>query len=279
MGKTKVAVIGEDADDSQKKQKYEERKARKREQEAKKKEEAAKSKEKTNETASKSSEGEKKTEVKEEAKEEVKTKTPTKKSTSKRHNENRKEVIASQKYPLDKAIKILKKFKTAKFDETVELHLNVKEKGTSGQIDLPHGTGKKRTIKIASEDIIKQVEKGKIDFDVLVATPDIMPKLAKVARVLGPRGLMPNPKNGTITKNPAEVVKNLEKGQLNYKTEPKAPIIHLSVGKVSFEEKQLEENINTIVDSVGAKQINSLALTASMSPSIKLDEACFSKKK
>ena len=173
-------------------------------------------------------------------------------------------------YPLSEGISILRKFKKGKFDETVELHLNVKEKGISGQIPLPHGTGKKLRIKVADEALIAEVEKGKIDFDILIAAPATMPLLAKVAKILGPRGLMPNPKNGTITDKPDALIEKLSHGQVSYKTASEAPIIHLSIGKISFEDKQLEENIKTTLKTIGSEKINSVTLKSTMSPAIRL---------
>ncbi len=190
---------------------------------------------------------------------------------SKRHKENMSVVSSSQKYDLDQALAALKKFKSTKFDETVELHINTKEKGVSGQVTLPHGTGKTLVIKIADENIIAEVAKGKINFDLLVATPSMMPQLAKVARVLGPRGLMPNPKNGTIAENPEEAVKKLSGGQINYKTEAEAPIIHARVGKISFEDNKLKDNVNTFITSVGVNNISSVTLKSTMSPAIRLN--------
>jgi large subunit ribosomal protein L1 len=190
---------------------------------------------------------------------------------SKRHKENMSVVSSSQKYDLDQALAALKKFKTSKFDETVELHINTKEKGVSGQVTLPHGTGKTLVIKIADDAIIAEVAKGKINFDLLVATPSMMPSLAKVARVLGPRGLMPNPKNGTISENPEEAVKKLSGGQINYKTESEAPIIHARVGKISFEDNKLKDNVRTFISSVGVANIASVTLKSTMSPAIRLN--------
>ncbi len=187
---------------------------------------------------------------------------------SERHTQNTGMVAAKTTYPITNGLEILRKFKKSKFDETVELHINVKEKGTSGQVSLPHGTGKQLRIKIADDAAIEQIEKGKIDFDVLVATPDMMPKLARVARVLGPRGLMPNPKNGTISANPAEVVEKLSKGQVSYKTETAAPIIHMSVGKLSFDDQKLAENISSVIGSIGVNKINNITLKSTMSPAI-----------
>lgn len=190
---------------------------------------------------------------------------------SKRHKENMSIVSSSQKYDLDQALAALKKFKTTKFDETVELHINTKEKGVSGQVTLPHGTGKTLVIKIADDAIIAEVAKGKINFDLLVATPSMMPSLAKVARVLGPRGLMPNPKNGTISENPEEAVKKLSGGQINYKTESEAPIIHARVGEISFEDNKLKDNVRTFISSVGVANIASVTLKSTMSPAIRLN--------
>ncbi|HVZ12199.1 MAG TPA: hypothetical protein VG965_04170 [Patescibacteria group bacterium] len=188
----------------------------------------------------------------------------------KKHTENMSHVAKATNYPIKNGVEMLRKFKPSKFDETVELHINVKEKGISGQVVLPHGTGKKLRIKIADDAIIAEVEKGKIDFDVLVAAPSMMPKLARVARVLGPRGLMPNPKSGTITDNPQQVIDKLSAGQINYKTESAAPIIHMSVGKLSFDDKKLEENISVAITSIGTNKIDNITLKSTMSPGIKI---------
>lgn len=194
----------------------------------------------------------------------------TAKSDSKRHKENLSMVSRTQSYALDQALVALKKFKTSKFDESVELHINTKEKGVSGQVVLPHGTGKTLVIKVADEAILAEVAKGKINFDVLVATPSMMPQLARVAKVLGPRGLMPNPKNGTITDKPEEAIKKLSGGQVTYKTESSSPIIHAIVGKISFDDAKLKENVTTFLTSVGSEKINSVVLKSTMSPAIRL---------
>lgn len=191
-----------------------------------------------------------------------------------RHSKSYKTVASlvdkTKTYPLNEALELLEKLKRAKFDETVELHINTIEAGVSGNATLPHGTGKKTRVVLADEEIIKQVESGKIDFDVLIATPDMMPKLAKVAKVLGPKGLMPNPKNGTITGNPEEVIKKYDGGQIRFKTESKIPVIHLSVGKMSFGGKKLEENIRTILQAIQQKNIRNITLKSTMSPGIKI---------
>lgn len=205
-----------------------------------------------------------------EAKKEKKAKFVKQKVKGKRYVANLASVNKKQTYSLSDAVKKLKEFQKSKFDETVELHVNVKEKGISGQVVLPHGTGKKRRIKIADDATITDIEKGKIDFDVLVAAPQMMPKLAKVARVLGPRGLMPNPKNGTISPNPEAVLEKLSAGQVNYKTEAAAPIIHLSIGKISFEDTQITENVKAVLTSIGANKITTATIKSTMSPGVKI---------
>ncbi len=194
----------------------------------------------------------------------------TARTDSKKHKSNAQLVDKNREYALADAIETLKKFKKSSFDETVELHINVTEKSVSGQVTLPHGTGKKLNIVVADDAVIEAVSNGKINFDVLIATPDMMPKLAKVARVLGPRGLMPNPKNGTVTPKPEEAIAKLSAGQITYKTEPQSPIVHTSVGKLSFDNNKLEENINTFINSIGAAKIKSATLKSTMSPGIKI---------
>jgi len=190
-----------------------------------------------------------------------------------KHSKNYQTVakmVEKKPYTLTDAVELLKKLKRAKFDETVELHINTIETGISGNLSLPHGTGKKTIVAIADEKIISDIEKGKIEFDILISAPEMMPKLAKVARILGPRGLMPNPKNGTVTANPQDLVKKYEGGQVSFKTEAKSPIIHLTVGKISFEEKQLLENIKTVLNAINASKIKNITLKSTMSPAIKI---------
>ena len=180
-------------------------------------------------------------------------------------------VDRSKKYNLSDGIILLEKLKRAKFDETVELHINTTETGINATVTLPHGTGKEIRVAIADEKIIAEVEKGKINFDVLIAAPEMMPKLAKVARVLGPKGLMPNPKSNTISKDPQKLAENFSKGQMNIKTEAKTPIIHLMVGKLSFGAKKLSENIEMIIKTVKKERIRNVTLKSTFSPGIKLN--------
>lgn len=190
---------------------------------------------------------------------------------SKKYKTVAKLVDRTKLYSLVDALDTLPKIKMSTFDETVELHITTTEKGITGTISLPHGTGKQRRVAVADEKIIENIEKGRVEFDVLLATPDMMPKLAKVARVLGPRGLMPNPKNGTITNNPEETMKKFQGGHMNYKTESKSPIIHLSVGKLSFGTKKLEDNIQTVLVSLPQTKVKKITLKSTMSPGIKIN--------
>ena len=207
-------------------------------------------------------------------------------------------------YQPREAIELAKKASYVKFDETVELHLRMgvdprhADQQVRGVTLLPHGLGKRVRIlvltqgeglKLAEEagadyvggdELVKKIEDGWLDFDITIATPDMMPKIAKLGRILGPRGLMPNPKSGTIA--PAEdlprVISEARKGRLEFKLDRTA-LIHLPIGKLSFEEDKLLENLATVVEAVvkarpsGAKgqYIKSISLATSMGPGIKLD--------
>jgi large subunit ribosomal protein L1 len=218
--------------------------------------------------------------AKEEAKEEKKEPKKEKKDKFKaddkkqprsgKYSDLRKLIDQKKNYPLSQALELLTKVQRGKFDETVELHVNTVSLGLSGQVVLPHGSGKKTRVAIVTDALIAEVEKGKIEFDVLVAEPSMMPKLAKVARILGPKGLMPNPKNGTISPKPEEVAKKFEGGQISFRTEGKAPLMHLIVGKMSFGDKKLEENIKTVLAAVKKTNIQKVVLKSSMSPAIRL---------
>lgn len=188
----------------------------------------------------------------------------------KRYRDALIQVDRAKTYPLPQAVDLLKKVSFSTFDGTVELHINTKEKGVSGNLTLPHGSGKATRVAIATDEVIKEVEQGKINFDVLLAHPSQMPKLAKVARILGPRGLMPNPKAGTISDAPEKLAEKYKAGQMNFRTEAQAPIIHLVVGKVSMGEKDLEENIQTALSAIGQEKIANITLKSTMSPGIKI---------
>jgi len=196
----------------------------------------------------------------------------------KKYLANAKLVDKSKLYKVTDAIELLEKTHLGKFDETVELHINTTETGINGQMTLPHGTGKKTRVAILNPNqnpteatsLLKEIESGKISFDILVATPDAMAKLAKVAKILGPKGLMPNPKNGTITPKPEEVAKKFAAGQMYFKTEAKAPIIHLTIGKLSFGPEKLAENIATAISAIKSANIKNITIKSTMSPGIKI---------
>ena len=183
-------------------------------------------------------------------------------------------------YPLAEAIKKAKNASKAKFDATLELHINLDIDQKKGAVNiryttvLPNGTGKTKKVavlaskKISNSDLeltesdIDKIEKGKIkpkvDFDVLIAEPKFMPKLAKVAKILGPIGMMPNPKLGTVSENVEEAVAQVKKGKVEIKTEKDAMVIHTILGKVSFDDKALAENFNEIYKTLKqAKPIKS----------------------
>lgn len=198
---------------------------------------------------------------------------------SKRYQEMVKLVERTKLYPLIEAVKLVKKTSLSKFDGTVELHINLNiatlstkgdKKDFRGSVSLPHGTGKQVNVVVASDAVIADIADGKFNFDILVAHPSMMVKLAKVARILGPKGLMPNPKTGTVTEDVEKRVKELSSGQVNYKTEPENPIIHMPVGKVSFEDAKLVDNITAIIDSVGKGKITKISIAATMGPGVKI---------
>jgi len=202
-------------------------------------------------------------------------KQPTKKKTVRRRGEKyqkvKQMVDKNKRYSLKEASALIKKLKTAKFDEAVELHLNVEKVGLKGEIDLPYSTGKIIKVAVVDDALLAKIEAGKLDFDILVSHPSFMPKLARFAKILGPKGLMPNPKNGTISTTPEEVVKKFAKGVLRWKTEPKFPLIHQMIGRVSLSEKQIEENAAAFLSAVGKQKIQKVVIKLTMSPGIKID--------
>lgn len=206
---------------------------------------------------------------------EKKDKKPTKKITKKplRGNayQKAKKMIKPTPYKIEDAVVLLAKIKFARFDETVELHLNVSEIGLKQQITLPHGTGKEIRVVVCNDAVMEKIAKGDLDFDVLVAHPSHMPKLVKYAKLLGPKGLMPNPKKGTLTDKPEIALAKFKKGALTVKTEAKSPIIHQAVGKISFGEKKLCENIKVIIEAFPQNAITSAFVKTTMSPAIKLN--------
>jgi len=168
------------------------------------------------------------------------------------------------------AVKAIQNAVFSKFEETLELHINVIENGVRGEVELPNSTGKKVIAVEADDALIEKLEKGIVDFDVLVATPAIMPKLTKFAKLLGPKGLMPNPKAGTIGPNTSELMKKFTGNTVRYKTEPKSPIIHVTVGKTNSSPEALEANIEAYLNAIGKKKIKNAYLASTMTPSVQI---------
>ena len=208
-------------------------------------------------------------EKKEEKKKKVKVRV-----RSQRYKEAIMKIDHNRLYPINEALALLREVSLSRFDGSVELHINTIEKGLRGNVSLPSGTGKKIRIAIADastiDKLLGEIEKGKINFDALIAHPQIMGKLARVAKFLGPRGLMPNPKSGTISTEPEKIAKKLEAGEISWKTESDFPIIHQIIGKLSFKDKQLEDNVNALLKSISCDKIKSITLKSTMSPGIKV---------
>ena len=206
-----------------------------------------------------------------------KKKTKKARVRSKKYREAAGMVDKIKLYPLADAVALVKKTSLTKFDGTVELHINLNPMSLGstkgdyrGSVSLPHGTGKEVKVAIADDALIAKIEAGTIDFDILVAHPSMMSKLAKLAKILGPKGLMPNPKNGTVSPDPQKRAKELAHGQVNFKAEPGNPIVHLPVGKVSFEDKKLIENIEAILSAIGRGKILRATLASTMGPGVKV---------
>jgi len=182
----------------------------------------------------------------------------------------RSRVDRTTTYPLGQAIDLVKKTTIARFDATVSAHLNLTQDGISKEIPFPHPTGKTTRVAIATDELLASLEKKKPDFDILLANPSMMPKIAAVAKILGPLGLMPNPKNNTITDDPQKRKKELE-SKTTVKSEAKTPLMHVTIGKTSNKPENLADNLKALILGVGTKNITKLTLASSMSPGIKID--------
>ncbi|MFA5124429.1 MAG: 50S ribosomal protein L1 [Patescibacteria group bacterium] len=215
-----------------------------------------------------------------------------------------KELVDTKKsYPISEAVELAKKTSTVKFDASVEVHVNlgINPKKTEQQVRssaaLPNGTGKSIKVAVIStngdqikaaktsgadlsgdQDLVNEIKTGKINFDVLVATPEAMKLLAPIAKILGPKGLMPNPKDGTVTNNVAEAVINLKKGKVTFKNDDSGNI-HVAIGRSSFETAQLAENYQAFIDALSKAKpaaakgtfIKSVTLSTAMGPGIKVN--------
>ncbi len=202
--------------------------------------------------------------------------------TSKRFQDLLKKVEQDKIYNLSEAIDTVKTLASAKFNETVEiaLKLNVDPRHADqmvrGSVVLPAGTGK--TVRVGADDLVEDIQKGIMNFDVLIATPNLMGLVGKVGRILGPKGLMPNPKTGTVTMDVAQAVNNAKSGQVNFRVD-KQGNIHAGLGKVNFTKEQLNENISTFIKAINkhkpatakGRYVKNASLSLTMSPSIALD--------
>lgn len=224
------------------------------------------------------------------------------KNRSKMYVEASGNVEKAKLYEVSEAIKLLKSLKSKKFDETVDLaiKLNIDAKKTDmnvrGSFVLPNGTGKTKRILVVTktkaseateadfvgaEDILEKIEKENwFDFDTIVATPEMMPLLGKLGKVLGPKGLMPNPKLGTVTTNVKDAISNIKKGMVEYKNDSYGNV-HMSIGKLSFSEDKLEENLRAIVSEIVKNKptavkgtfVKNISVSTTMSPGLKVDKA------
>jgi large subunit ribosomal protein L1 len=217
-------------------------------------------------------------------------------------------VDAARKYDLDSGVAKVKEISFAKFDETVELTVwlgvdpRKADQLVRGTIVLPHGLGKSKTVLVIAqgdklreaeeagadivggEDIVTRIKGGWTDFDAVISTPDMMRLVGQLGKILGPRGLMPNPKTGTVTFDVATAVKETKAGKVEYRVD-KTGVIHVGVGKVSFEDNKLRENAKALLDAVvkakpataKGKYVKKVNLASTMSPGVLLDEAAFAK--
>lgn len=207
---------------------------------------------------------------KEEKKEDKKLPPQLKKQgRGKKYKDARKKIDKSKTYGLKDAIKLAKETSYSSFDGTMELHITCKKEGHTAKATLPHKTGLEKKIEFADKDTLKKLKEGSIDFDLLLATKEMMPKLVPFAKTLGPMGLMPNPKDGTLVKNKKEA-DNFDPKELRLKTDKGVPVIHASIGKVSTTQKKLEENAKAVINAVGKRNIVKAHIAATMSPSVKL---------
>jgi large subunit ribosomal protein L1 len=210
-------------------------------------------------------------------------------------------IDSNREYSVAEAVELIKKSKI-KFDQTVEVHMKLgvdprhSDQQVRGNVVLPHGTGKDVKILVFAKGALEEkakdagatyvgaeelgdlIQGGWLDFDAVVATPDMMPLIGRLARILGPRGLMPSPKAGTVTPNVTDIIKELKAGKISYRID-KGSNVHAPIGKLSFDSEKLEENFMSFLESVRkakpvvakGQYIRSLAITATMTPAVKLD--------
>ncbi len=222
----------------------------------------------------------------------------------KRYRDFEQHVEKENLYTVNEAVSLVKQSGSAKFDETIDLASRlgvnpaVAEQNIRGTVSLPHGTGKSIRVVVFAEgdkareaeeagadfvgtdELVDKIVDGWLDFDATVATPDLMRSIMpKLGRVLGPRGLMPNPKAGTVTMDVAETLQNIKAGQIEYRVERTSGIVHVPIGKVSFEENQIKDNLTTVMDALvkarpsgtSGRYIRSIAISATMGAGIRID--------
>lgn len=214
----------------------------------------------------------------------------------------RQKIDRAKEYSLDEAIKLLKDCKFAKFDETVELAVNLgvdpkkSDQVVRGTVLLPHGTGKSVRVLVfakgekekeareagadyvGAEDLVEKIQKGWLDFDKAVATPDVMSLVGKLGKILGPRGLMPNPKVGTVTFDIERAIKELKAGKVEFSVD-KGGVVHVPIGKISFDDAKLLENARAVISSIikakpaasKGKYLKKITLSSTMGPGIKIN--------
>lgn len=201
-----------------------------------------------------------------------------------------KAIDATKAYSAKEAYKLLEETSFTKFDPTVEIHINVSEKNLRGKVSFPHPIGPKKEKRFlvfakfksdsknvisGSAETVKEIEEGRLkpvrDFDVVIASAEFMPQLVKIAKVLGPAGMMPNPKNGTITSNPQSLIEGKDSDAYEFRSDPLAPVIHAKLGKLSAKEAAINENLKALILAIGTSKIKRVILTTSMGPGIQLD--------
>jgi len=189
----------------------------------------------------------------------------------KKYQQAKAKVDVKKYYPLKDAVKLVKETSFAKFEGNVEAHVNVIDMGNIGDISFPYLQATNKKIVVLNDTILAEIKEGKINFDIIITTPSTMPKLLPFAKLLGPKGLMPNPKNGTLTDKPEDAVKKLSVAKTQIKTEKKAPVIHIVVGKISQPVAELEANIAELIKVIKTPKIKKVTICATMGPSIKIE--------
>jgi len=208
--------------------------------------------------------------------------------------EKAKKLVGDKLYSVREALELLPKTSFVKFDPAVEIHLGVSEKNIKGSVNLPHLKAKtkekkylvfsekkphedSKNVVVATEKTIDDLQSGKLkprrDFDIVIASPKFMPSLAKIAKILGPRGMMPNPKNGTVTENFEKFLEDSKTASTQFKADPLSPVVHIKIGKLSQKQEELIQNMKALILAVGASKIKKATITTTMGPAIKIDTA------